>query len=159
MKKLALIAVCLLFSTTLMCQSKFSNTIEAMEKIDGITIIKISKPMFKFIESLNIDYPIHKLAGKIENFTLITCDNIGDKQKSFSDLIATAESQIFGLNYDALVSIKDGDTTVGITAEEPKNDTIKDFIIFSIGSDKIVLLFIEGYFKPKDLAEFMSMVQ
>ena len=162
MKKLFLIVASLLLSTTLMSQSKLSNPIELMENTDGFTVIKISKPMFRFIENMNIDYPIQKLASKIEYFTLITAD-ISNKEsfpKNFnvSDVIATVNKQINELNYDELVSIKDGATTVKMVAEKSKDDIVKNFIMVITDDSDFTLMVINGIFKIEDFNEFMSMV-
>jgi hypothetical protein len=163
MKKLFLIVVCLLFSTTLMCQSKLNKQIELMENTDGFTVVKISKPMFKFIENMNIDYPIQKLASKIEYFTLITAD-ISNKEnfpKNFnvSDVIATVNKQINELNYEELVSIKDGGTNVKMIAEKAKDDTVKNFIMVITDDKDFTLMVINGIFKMEDFNDFMSMVK
>jgi len=160
MKKTFLIIVCLLLSTTLMSQinnPRLNNLISLMENTESCTVIKISKPMFKFIEKLDVGYPIQKLADKIESFTVITANLEDNKDPHISSYIKDINLVISRLlNYEELITIKDKDTTVKMIAEKSKDDSVKNFIM-TVKSDKeFMLMVLNGNFIDEDFNDWLN---
>ena len=160
MKKTFLIVVCLLLSTTLMSQinnPRLNNLISLMENTESCTVIKISKPMFKFIEKLDVGYPIQKLADKIESFTVITANLEDNKDPHISSYIKDINLVISRLlNYEELITIKDKDTTVKMIAEKSKDDSVKNFIM-TVKSDKeFMLMVLNGNFIDEDFNDWLN---
>ena len=149
MKKLALIAACLLFSTTLMCQSKLDHPI-TMLNTNGVTTTTISQLMLKNIENLNIGYSIgyatQKLTDKIESITVLK-DNALDTMKGI-------ESE-----YSELMSIKNNSIMFKLLVEQPQNETIKNFDVIVTEASKSGLMIINGNFIIDDFSDFMAMIK
>jgi hypothetical protein len=149
MKKLALIAACLLFSTTLMCQSKLDHPI-TMLNTNGVTTTTISQLMLKNIENLNIGYSIgyatQKLTDKIESITVLK-DNALDTMKGI-------ESE-----YSELMSIKNNSIMFKLLVEQPQNETIKNFAVIVTEAGKSGLMIINGNFIIDDFGDFMAMIK
>ena len=149
MKKLALIAACLLFSTTLMCQSKLDHPI-TMLNTNGVTTTTISQLMLKNIENLNIGYSIgyatQKLTDKIESITVLK-DNALDTMKGI-------ESE-----YSELMSIKNNSIMFKLLVEQPQNETIKNFAVIVTEAGKSGLMIINGNFIIDDFGDFLAMIK
>ena len=147
MKKLTLVAVCLLFSTTLMCQSKLDHPIET-PNTNGVTTITISKQMFKNVESL-LNFPMEKLTEKIKSVSVFK-----DKDKVL-DAMKDIES-----SYSELISIKDnGNTIFRLLIEEPQDEIIKSFAMVITKTGESGLIIVNGNFKMEDFSDFMAMIK
>ena len=150
MKKLALIAACLLFSTTLMCQSKLDHPI-TMLNTDGTTTTTISKLMFKNIENLNIGYTIgyatQKLTDKIESITVL-------KDNALDTIKKGIES-----DYSELILVKHSGEIFKLLVEKPQNETIKSFAVIVTEAGKSGLMIINGNFIIDDFSDFLAMIK
>jgi len=155
MKKLVLIAVCVLAVMPLVCQTtKLDKLIAESENTPGYTVVKVSKSMFKFLGSMNLDNnqtikQIKPLMDKMESLKLISTGY------GFETLAKKIINEINNLNYDELVSIKDNDDVVKMLIEKPKNNVINNFIMITYRPGEANIIILNGNF---EIADFENLI-
>jgi len=150
--KYLLLIVCLLSNSIIYSQNySFKNLFDKYENEDDVTIVSISKAMFKMIpgniSTGNVD--IKNIVPKIESMLIITSKKSHIKEKMASEF----NSLIYkNKDYEELMRIKDGKTIVTFNSKK-QGDTIRELIMLINDEKDFVAIQILGNFTLDDIQQ------
>lgn len=130
-------------------ESQVQKWAHSFEGKKGITVVSISRTMFKMLSRIKTTDPeyqdIVRFASKLQDFKIITSDEQDNPQ--FKNMLATAPFQ----QYEELMSIDDGDNRIVFRVLEV-NNAIRELVMTITGADQ-VFMFIKGDFHLNELTE------
>ena len=153
--KYLLIIICILSSSLIGAQNNtFSGLFEKYEDEDDVTVVNISKAMFKLIpgniSTGNVD--IKNIIPKIESLLIITSDKKNIKDKMYSEFKTVAGKD---KSFEELMRIKDGKSNVTFNAKK-SGDIIKELVMLVNNDDDFVAIQILGNFTLEDIQKITS---
>jgi len=153
--KYLLIIICILSSSLVGAQNNtFSGLFEKYEDEDDVTVVNISKAMFKLIpgniSTGNVD--IKNIIPKIESLLIITSDKKNTKDKMYSEFKTVAGKD---KSFEELMRIKDGKSNVTFNAKK-SGDIIKELVMLVNNDDDFVAIQILGNFTLEDIQKITS---
>jgi len=153
--KYLLIIICILSSSLIGAQNNtFSGLFEKYEDEDDVTVVNISKAMFKLIpgniSTGNVD--IKNIIPKIESLLIITSDKKNTKDKMYSEFKTVAGKD---KSFEELMRIKDGKSNVTFNAKK-SGDIIKELVMLVNNDDDFVAIQILGNFTLEDIQKITS---
>ena len=132
----------------------FSGLFEKYEDEDDVTVVNISKAMFKLIpgniSTGNVD--IKNIIPKIESLLIITSDKKNTKDKMYSEFKTVAGKD---KSFEELMRIKDGKSNVTFNAKK-SGDIIKELVMLVNNDGDFVAIRILGNFTLEDIQKITS---
>jgi len=147
--KYLLLIICLFGSSIVFAQnSAFKSLFDKYENEDDVTIVSISKAMFKMIpgniNTGNVD--IQNIVPKIESMLLISSNKSNIKEKMYSEFKSLTDKS----NYEELMRVKEGKSNITFNARK-QGDTIKELIMLINEESNFVAIQILGNFTIDDI--------
>lgn len=147
-----LLIICLLGSSLIYAQNNtFNNLFDKYENEDNVTVISISKAMFRMIpgniNTGNVD--IQNIVPKIESMLIITSDKASLKEKMHSDFKSLTNKN---KDYEELIRIKDKKSNITFNAKK-KGDMIHELVMLINDEKDFVAIQILGNFTLNDIQE------
>ncbi|MBT2622627.1 DUF4252 domain-containing protein [Chryseobacterium sp. ISL-6] len=150
-------------------EDKFDRLFEKYQQVEGVTSIKIAKPMFGMLSSLNIDDSqldqIKPLLSKINGLRILITENpenadssVGRKvQNSLSQINKDISSYLSHLNYNEIMTVNSSGNKIKFLSSEAK-DGILDDVLLSIdsGDGGNVLVMLDGKLSMDDLNKIIK---
>ena len=148
--KYLLLTICLLSCSITYAQNNtFKSLFDKYENEDDVTIVSISKAMFKMIpgniKTGNVD--IQNIVPKIESLLLITSDKSKMKEKMALEFKSTIDKN---KDYEELMRVRDGKSNVIFNAKK-KGDIIIELVILINDESDFVAIQILGNFTLEDI--------
>ncbi|ASW75682.1 hypothetical protein IQ37_06390 [Chryseobacterium piperi] len=148
---------------------KFDKLFEKYQQVEGVTSIKIAKPMFGMLSSLNIDDSqldqIKPLLSKINGLRILITENpenvnsaVGKKlQNNLSQINKDISSYLSHLNYNEIMSVNSSGNKIKFLSSEAKEGILDD-VLLSIdnGSGGNVLVMLDGKLSMDDLNKIIN---
>ncbi|MDR1114825.1 MAG: DUF4252 domain-containing protein [Tannerella sp.] len=153
-----LLTICILCSGVLYAQNDvMSKIFDKYESEDDITVISISKAMFKMIPgNINTgDVDIKDIIPKIESMRLITSQKTALKEKMDMEMKALINND---KNYEELMRIKDGKSNITFNARK-KGNTISELVMLINSEKDFVAIYITGNFTFEDIQKIAEKTQ
>ena len=155
--KYLLIIICIFGSSLTYAQSNtFKGLFEKYEHEDDVTVVNISKAMFKLIPgNVNVstgNVDIKNIIPKIESLLIITSGKNNIKEKMYSEFKNVAGKD---KNFEELMRIKDGKSNVTFNAKK-SGDIIKELVMLVHNEDNFVAIQILGNFTLEDIQKITS---
>ncbi|NML68458.1 DUF4252 domain-containing protein [Chryseobacterium sp. RP-3-3] len=168
--------ICILFALafshffTVSGQSdKFDRLFEKYQEVEGVTSIKIAKPMFGMLSSLNIDDSqldqIKPLLSKINGLKILITENPEKAntkegiqvQTHLSQLNKDVASYLKTLNYSEIMSVNNSGAKIKFLSAEAK-DGILDDLLLSIdgGKGENILVMLDGKLSMDDVNKIIN---
>lgn len=150
--KYILLMICLLGSSLIHAQnSTFENLFDKYENEDDVTVVSISKAMFRMmpgnINTGNVD--IKNIIPKIESMLIITSDKTKMKEKMHSEFKSLINKN---KDYEELMRVKDGKSNITFNAKK-KGDIISELVMLINDEEDFVAIQILGNFTLDDIQE------
>lgn len=131
---------------------------------EGITSIKIAKPMFGMLSSLNIEDSqldqIKPLLGKIDGLKILISEGGPDTLqlgKKLAGINREISAYINKLNYSELMSIKSGGNKVKFLSSEAKNGMLDNLLLNIKGDDgENILVMLDGKLSMDDVNKIIN---
>ncbi|MBK1898249.1 DUF4252 domain-containing protein [Chryseobacterium paridis] len=150
-------------------EDKFDKLFEKYQQVEGVTSIKIAKPMFGMLSSLNIDDSqldqIKPLLSKINGLKILITENPenanspGDRklQNSLSQINKDISAYLGRLNYSEVMSVNSKDNKIKFLSSGAK-DGVLDDVLLSIdsGDGGNVLVKLDGKLSMDDLNKIIK---
>lgn len=171
MKKIFIIfALAFTHFFTLYGQSdKFDRLFEKYQEVEGVTSIKIAKPMFGMLSSLNIDDSqldqIKPLLSKINGLKILITENPEKSntkegiqiENHLSQLNKDVASYLKNLNYSEIMSVNNSGAKIKFLSSEAK-DGILDDLLLSIdgGNGENILVMLDGKLSMDDVNKIIN---
>ncbi|MCZ2083565.1 MAG: DUF4252 domain-containing protein [Flavobacteriales bacterium] len=164
MKKLLLIFA-LLFSYFFQINAqkdKLDLLFEKYQETDGVTSIKIAKPMFNMLNKLNIAddelAQIKPLLSKINGLKILIIEKPEDQkqQSQFQKLEADIASSIKNMKYEELITVHSKDNKIKFLSSDAVNG-ILDNLLLSINADgNSLLMMLDGKISMDDVNNLIN---
>lgn len=159
--KNVIIAFALLIGSTAFGQtSKISQLFDQYQNTEGVTSIKIAKPMFQLLSSLDIEdgdlMKIKPLINKINSLKIIILEKDSANVVRFNKLQSEITTAMKGLNYDELMNISGDGESIKILAENTKSNMLNNLMLSVNGSDETIFMILEGEISMEDVSKLIS---
>lgn len=157
MKKL-LITVVFLLLLPLFSEAQLSTAqkwVSSFEGRPGVTVVSISRAMFKMLSKLKPSDPgyqdVVRFASRLQEFKIIVADNDDPKNKAASAELNRLIGNASLPQYEELMSVSDGGSRIVFQVLE-QDDHIRELLMRITGSEQVIL-FIKGDFKLAELTD------
>ena len=136
---------------------KLNELFDKYQNTDGITSIKIAKPMFGMLSNLNIAdselQNIKPLLGKIQGLKMLIIqdpENPGSS-KTYANLSKEVLTSLSGLNYQELMSVNKQDSKIKFLTNNVKNGIMDNLLLNINSGDSTVLMFLDCKISMDDI--------
>ena len=173
-KKIALIIAffCAAITTVSAQKEKLDQLFDRYQDSEGVTSIKISKPMFSMLNKLNLGDgeldQIKPLLSKINGLKILIIEkpngNLVDGKGLKSNLnytgIQTDISSILkSLNYEELMSVNSKDNKIKFLSAGAKDGILDDLLLNISSEDNTVLMMLDGKISMDDVNKLVNETQ
>lgn len=146
-------------------KDKLDQLFEKYQEVDGVTSIKIAKPMFNMLNKLNIAddelAQIKPLLSKINGLKILIVDKPDSQkpQNNFQKLQADISSSIKSMKYEELMTVNSKDNKIKFLSSDA-TDGILDNLLLNINSDgNTVLMMLDGKISMDDINNLVNEAQ
>ncbi|AZA78250.1 DUF4252 domain-containing protein [Chryseobacterium sp. G0186] len=150
-------------------KDKFDQLFDKYQEVEGVTSIKIAKPMFGMLGSLDIDDSqldqIKPLLSKINGLKILITENPekantadGKKvQTNLSQLSKDIASYVKNLNYSEIMSVNNSGAKIKFLSSEAKNGILDD-VLLSIdgGGGESIFVMLDGKLSVDDVSKIIN---
>jgi hypothetical protein len=150
-------------------EDKFDKLFDKYQEAEGVTTIKIAKPMFGMLSSLNIDdsqlAQIKPLLSKINGLKVLITENPENKnsaegkkvQNNLSQLSQDISSYLSNLNYSEIMSVNNSGSKIKFLSSEAKNGILDDLLLSIKGdSGENILVKLDGKLSMDDINNIIN---
>ncbi len=174
MKKISLLFVLFLLSTNIFGQSeKLNELFDHYQDTEGVTSIKIAKPMFKLLNNLKIDDAelgkIQPLLGKVNGLKMLILEKPSRSENGAStDHKLLLQSGIIekeiaaslkNMKYEELVTVNSRDAKIKFMAQDITANVMDNLILNIMSDDSSVLMLLDGKISMDDISNLMAETQ
>ncbi|WP_333850558.1 DUF4252 domain-containing protein [Epilithonimonas sp.] len=164
MKKISIFIVLFLLSTNIFGQTEELNKLfDKYQDTEGVTSIKIAKPMFKLLNNLKIDDEelgkIQPLLGKVNGLKMLVLEKSGTSKnpivnegKIEKDIAASLKN----MKYEELVTVNSKDAKIKFMAQDITANVMDNLILNIMSDDSSVLMMLDGKISMDDVNNLMS---
>ncbi|HLU87211.1 MAG TPA: DUF4252 domain-containing protein [Taishania sp.] len=160
MRKLITIIALIFASYTFGQTSKITQLFDQYQNTKGITSIKIAKPMFQLINSLDINdsdmAKIKPLISKINSLRIIVLEKDSENATQFTKLQSDITAALKGLNYEELMAISEDGESIKILSENTQSNLLNNLLLSINGEDETVFMVLEGLISMEDINGLIS---
>lgn len=150
-------------------RDKFDQLFEKYQEVEGVTSIKIAKPMFGMLNSLNIDDSqldqIKPLLSKINGLRILITENPEKEntadgrrvQNNLSQLGKDISSYLKNLNYSEIMSVNNSGAKIKFLSSEAKNGMLDDLLLsIDGGSGESIFVMLDGKLSMDDISKIIN---
>lgn len=164
MKKIALFIVLFLLSTNIFGQTEELNKLfDKYQDTEGVTSIKIAKPMFKLLNNLKIDDEelgkIQPLLGKVNGLKMLVLEKSGTSKNPIINegkIEKEIATSLKNMKYEELVTVNSKDAKIKFMAQDITANVMDNLILNIISEDSSVLMMLDGKISIDDVNNLMS---
>lgn len=171
MKKLAFIIILFFLSTNIFGQSeKISQIFNQYQDTQGVTTIKIAKPMFSMLNKLNIADSeldrIKPLLSKIQGLNIMILEkptfpkNLLNENKENLERYENQKKAIFStvsnLKYEELMTINNKENKIKFLASDVKNGILDDLLLNISTDTNTILMVLDGKISMDDVSQLIE---
>ena len=164
MKKIALFIVLFLLSTNIFGQTEELNKLfDKYQDTEGVTSIKIAKPMFKLLNNLKIDDEelgkIQPLLGKVNGLKMLVLEKSGTSKNPIINegkIEKEIATSLKNMKYEELVTVNSKDAKIKFMAQDITANVMDNLILNIISEDSSVLMMLDGKISMEDVNNLMS---
>ena len=161
MKKLFIICTLVLshFFNVYGQKNKLNQLFDKYQDVEGVTSIKIAKPMFGMLSNLNIADAeldqIKPLLSKIDGLKVLITE--GSKGE-LANVNKEISSYLSNLNYSEIMSVKNAGSKIKFLSAEAKSDGTLDDMLLSIdsGGGENILVMLDGKLSMDDVNKIIN---
>lgn len=167
MKKISLLIVLFLLSTNIFGQTEELNKLfDKYQDTEGVTSIKIAKPMFKLLNNLKIDNEelgkIQPLLAKVNGLKMLILEKEGtSKNPNTSDGKIEKEitNSLKNLKYEELITVNNRDAKIKFMTQDITANVMDNLILNIMSEDSSVLMMLDGKISMDDVSKMMEETQ
>lgn len=164
MKKIAIVIVLFLLSTNIFGQTEELNKLfDKYQDTEGVTSIKIAKPMFKLLNNLKIDNEelgkIQPLLAKVNGLKMLILEKpetsknpLVDQKKIENDIANSLKN----MKYEELMTVNNRDAKIKFMAQDVKANILDNLILNIMSEDSSVLMMLDGKISMDDVSRMME---
>jgi len=174
MKKISILLVLFLLSTNIFGQSeKLNELFDHYQDTEGVTSIKIAKPMFKLLNSLKIDDEelgkIQPLLVKVNGLKMLILEKPSASENGDSGnqkmLLQSGKiekeiaASLKNMKYEELVTVSSRDAKIKFMAQDITANVMDNLILNIMSEDSSVLMLLDGKISMDDISNLMAETQ
>lgn len=171
MKKIIFIFILIFTNLNVFGQNvKLNDLFDQYQETEGVTSIKIAKPMFRLLGNINIDdedlKKIKPLINKVNSLKILVVDKPekGNKDSieaynNFQKVQKSMLSAIKNLNYEELMTVNSKDNKIKFLAANTSSDILDNLLLTINGEDSNVLMMLDGKISMNDVSNLVNDVQ
>lgn len=174
MKKISILIVLFLLSTNIFGQSeKLNELFDHYQDTEGVTSIKIAKPMFKLLNNLKIDDEelgkIQPLLGKVNGLKMLILEKPSKSENGDSTdqkmLLQSGKiekeiaASLKNMKYEELVTVNSRDNKIKFMAQDITANVLDNLILNITSEDSSVLMMLDGKISMDDVSNLMAETQ
>ncbi|MBW7675704.1 DUF4252 domain-containing protein [Chryseobacterium chendengshani] len=144
-------------------KEKLDQLFDRYQEVEGVTSIKIAKPMFGMLSNLNIGDSeldqIKPLLAKINSLKVLITESPenGKSQNNLNQLNKEITSYLKNMNYSEMMSVKNGDSKVKFLSSEAKNGILEDILLrIDSGDGENILVMLDGKLSMDDVNKIIN---
>lgn len=150
-------------------RDKFDMLFDRYQEVEGVTSIKIAKPMFGMLSSLNIDDSqldqIKPLLSKINGLKILITENPenvntteGRKvQDNLARLSKDVSVYLKNLNYNEIMSVNNSGAKIKFLSSDAKNGILDDLLLsIDGGKGENILVMLDGKLSMDDVNKIIN---
>ncbi|MCW3169891.1 DUF4252 domain-containing protein [Chryseobacterium sp. 09-1422] len=144
-------------------KEKLDQLFDKYQEVEGVTSIKIAKPMFGMLSNLNIADSeldqIKPLLAKIDGLKVLITESPEDGKSSnnLNQLNKEITSYLKNMNYSEMMSVKNGDSKVKFLSSEAKNGILEDILLrIDSGNGENILVMLDGKLSMDDVNKIIN---
>jgi len=150
-------------------RDKFDMLFDRYQEVEGVTSIKIAKPMFSMLSSLNIDDSqldqIKPLLSKINGLKILITENPenintteGRKvQDNLSRLSKDVSVYLKNLNYNEIMSVNNSGSKIKFLSSDAKDGMLNDLLLsIDGGKGENILVMLDGKLSMDDVNKIIN---
>lgn len=165
MKKIFFVFTFLLFGilNSFAQMSKINELFDKYQDEDGLTSVKIGKPMFRMLNNLNIqDEDLAKIKPLLKGINTIqvlvldkpTTDSIN--KKTGRDLSSEIFSAVKKLHFQELMSVNSKGQKIRFLTDDASSNIINKLVLSITGSTQNILLLLDGKVNMDDISKLAN---
>ena len=171
MKKILFIFILMFSTLNIFGQSdKLNQLFDQYQDTEGVTSIKIAKPMFRLLGNLNIEdedlKKIKPLINKVNALKILVVEkpNPNDKDsiiayQNFQKVQTSMLSALKNLHYEELMTVNSKDNKIKFLAANTTSDILDNLLLTINGEDSNVLMMLDGKISMNDVSNLVNDVQ
>jgi len=167
MKKISLLIVLFLLSTNIFGQTEELNKLfDRYQDTEGVTSIKIAKPMFKLLNNLKIDNEelgkIQPLLAKVNGLKMLVLEKSKTSDNSFIDekkIEKEIAASLKNMKYEELVTVNSRDAKIKFMTQDITANVMDNLILNIMSEDSSVLMMLDGKISMDDVSKMMEETQ
>ena len=149
-------------------REKLDQLFDRYQDSEGITSIKIAKPMFSMLNKLNLGDgdldQIKPLLAKINGLKILIIEKPGSGKSTKSGLNYTGvqadiSSILKGLKYEELMSVNSKDNKIKFLSAGAKDGILDDLLLNISSNDSMVLMMLDGKISMDDVNKLVNETQ
>ena len=158
------------FFTAFGQKEKLVSLFDKYQETEGVTSIKIAKPMFSMLSKLEIDEAgmesIKPVLDKIEGLRILVLEKpekSDGKETEYAKLLSsfnTLQSEIAGsvknMNYDELITVKSKGNNIRFLASNAVNGMLDNLLLSVNSEDNTVLMMLDGRLSMDDVNRLVN---
>jgi len=164
MKKISLLIVLFLLSTNIFGQTEELNKLfDRYQDTEGVTSIKIAKPMFKLLNNLKIDNEelgkIQPLLAKVNGLKMLILEKSETSKNPFIDekkIEKEISNSLKNMKYEELVTVNNRDAKIKFMAQDITANVMDNLILNIMSEDASVLMMLDGKISMDDVSKMME---
>ncbi|GGG48448.1 DUF4252 domain-containing protein [Epilithonimonas arachidiradicis] len=164
MKKISIFIVLFLLSTNIFGQTEELNKLfDKYQDTEGVTSIKIAKPMFKLLNNLKIDDEelgkIQPLLGKVNGLKMLVLEKSAKSDNPLVDekkIEKEIANSLKNMKYEELVTVNNRDAKIKFMAQDITSNVMDNLILNIMSEDSSVLMMLDGKISMEDVNNLMQ---
>ncbi|KQT28496.1 hypothetical protein ASG22_20055 [Chryseobacterium sp. Leaf405] len=146
-------------------QDKLDQLFDKYQEVEGVTSIKIAKPMFGMLSSLDLGDAeldqIKPLLAKINGLKVLIAEKSGDgttiKGKMLDQMNKDISSYLSHLNYSEIMTMNSGGAKIKFLSAEEKNGILDDLLLsIDGGGEERILVKLDGKLSMDDINKIIN---
>jgi len=164
MKKISIFIVLFLLSTNIFGQTEELNKLfDKYQDTEGVTSIKIAKPMFKLLNNLKIDNEelgkIQPLLAKVNGLKMLILEKPETSKNPLIDekkIEKEISNSLKNMKYEELVTVNNRDAKIKFMAQDITANVMDNLILNIMSEDSSVLMMLDGKISMDDVSKMME---
>lgn len=176
-KIILLIALTFSWLTNIAAQKqKLYDLFDKYQEIEGVTSIKIAKPMFGMLSKLDLQDAeldnIKPMLNKIEGLRILviekpkqdslkknTAKDLTQQLLDFNNLQTEISTSVKNLNYEELIAVTSKDNKIRFLASDASDGNLDNLLLSINAADNTVLMMLDGQISMEDVNNLASEAQ
>lgn len=148
---------------------KLNQLFEKYQETEGVTSIKIAKPMFSMLGKLNIDdsdlQQIKPFLSKINGLKILVVEKpensaeTGKLQNNLKALSSEISNAVTNLNYQELMTVNSKGNKIKFLAADTSKDILDNLLLSVNSDDNTVLMMLDGKISMDDVNKLINEAQ